>query len=324
MADSPPKPFAEQLEFKELGENSWTTIHPPQRMGNALPIAYGGYALATACKAACLSVPAGYNLYSMMGNFLAPVSTALPLLATTRVLRQTRTFATRAVEISQAQPTGPPRLCLAATADFHAPEQASLLTYSRPPSTAYSHHAGLPSALANAAALRDAGTVSPEQHAAFVQGFAVSAALFDTRPCPEGVFAQNLAGAAKHAPHSQEHLPLTARTTADWFRSASVLGTPTDQRAALAFFCDGSLSFCPLSFSHMYLDDSAACSSLDFALRVFGDVDLNQWCLREVRTHVGGEGRSFSEAWIWDEAGRAVACMSQQSILRVWPEKGKL
>ncbi|KAF1923142.1 Thioesterase/thiol ester dehydrase-isomerase [Didymella exigua CBS 183.55] len=324
MADPAPKSFTEQLAFQQLGENSWTTLHPPQRMGNALPIAYGGYALAVACKAACLSVPKGYHLYSFLGNYLGPASTDRPLRAVARTIRQTRTFATRQVQVSQIQDDGTPRVCLSATADFQAPEQGSVLVYSRPPSRQYAHHVGLPSTLDAAAQLLQAGKISAAQHAAFAAAFAVAAGLFTSRPCPEGVFAQNLSGLAKALPHSQDALPLSARTTADWFRSATPLDTSAEHLAALAFYADGALSFCPLSFSHLYLDDSAACSSLDFALRVFGPVDVGEWLLREISTSVGGEGRTFSECWIWDEQGRAVACMSQQSIMRVLPGKGKL
>ena len=324
MAAEPPKPFTEQLAFKELGENSWTTIHPPQRMGNALPIAYGGYALAVACKAACLSVPDGYQIYSFMGNYLGPAMTDRPLLAQTRTIRQTRTFATRHVEVSQTQDDGQSRVCLFATADFQAKEK-SMFEYSRAPSKKYSSHANLPSSIETAHNLLGAGKIDQKQHDTFVRAFSVSASLFDVHPCPEGVFAQNLSGLAKHLAHSQDTIPLPQRTTADWFRSSSPLTTRVDHLAALTFYTDGALSFCPLSFSHQYLDDSAACSSLDFALRFFGDVDMNAWQLREISTHVGSGGRTFSECWVWDEQGRAVACMSQQSIMRVLPErKGKL
>lgn len=324
MTEPPPKSFTEQLAFKQLAENSWTTLHPPQRMGNALPIAYGGYALAVACKAACLSVPEGYQIYSFMGNYLGPAVTDRPLLATTRTIRQTRTFATRHVEVSQKQDDGKSRVCLFATADFQVKEKGSMFEYSRPPSKPYSDHAGLPSTLEAAANLLASGKISKSQHDAFAKTFAVNASLFTVHPCPEGIFAQNLTGLAKTLPHSQDALPLSSRTTADWFHSATPLATPIDHLAALAFYSDGALSFCPLSFSHLYLDDSAACSSLDFALRFFGDVDLEKWNLREISTNAGSGGRTFSECWIWDEQGKAVASMSQQSIMRVLPEKGKL
>lgn len=323
MGDPPPKPFTEQLAFKKLEENTWTTLHPPQRMGNALPIAYGGYAIAVACKAACLSVPDGYHIYSFMGNYLGPAYTDRPLRASTRTIRQTRTFATRHVEVSQIQDNGEPRVCLFATADFQVKEKGSMFEYSRPPSKVYSHHEGLPSVLEAASALLVADKIDWRSHDAFARAFAVSASLFDVRPCPQGIFAQTLSGLAKHLPHSQDELPLTARTTADWFRSSEHLPTPTDNLAALTFYSDGALSFCPLSFSHLYLDDSAACSSLDFALRFFRDVDVNQWHLREISTNAGSEGRTFSECWIWDEQGQAVATMSQQSIMRVHPQKVK-
>ncbi|KAJ4991958.1 acyl-thioesterase ii [Stagonosporopsis vannaccii] len=318
------KPFTEQLAFKQLGENLWSTLHPPQRMANALPIAYGGYALAVACKAACLSVPDGYQIYSFMGNYLGPATIDRPLLATTRTVRQTRTFATRHVEVSQKLDNGDVRVCLFATADFQAKEKGSMFEYSRSPSKTYSHHAGLPSTIGTAANLLAAGKISKDQYDAFAKTFALGASLFHVHPCPEGVFAQNLTGLAKNLPHSQDDLPLASRSSADWFRSSSPLLTPIDHLAALAFYTDGGLSFCPLSFSHLYLEDSAACSSLDFSLRFFGDIDMEKWQLREISTHAGSGGRTYSECWVWDEQGKAVACMSQQSIMRVLPEKGKL
>lgn len=323
MVDSPSKPFTEQLAFKELGEDTWTTLHPPQRMGNALPIAYGGYAIAVACKAACLSVPEGYHIYSFMGNYLGPAYTDRPLRVSTRTIRQTRTFATRHVEVSQKQDNGELRVCLFATADFQVKEKSSMFEYSRPPGMKYSHHENLPSVLESAAALLATRKVDKESHDAYAKAFQVLSSLFEARPCPEGIFPQTLSGLAKHLPHTQDNLPITSRTTADWFRSREHLPTPTDNLTALTFYSDGALSFCPLSFSHLYLDDSAACSSLDFALRFFRDVDVNQWHLREISTNAGSEGRTFSECWIWDEQGRAVATMSQQSIMRVLPQKEK-
>jgi acyl-CoA thioesterase len=154
--------------------------------------------------------------------------------------------------------------------------------------------------------------------------------IFDQRPCPESIFAQNLFGIAKELPHTQDHLPVTSRTTADWFRCKNFLTTPSDNLSHLTFLIDGAIAFLALSFSNLWFEDVSACSSLDFALRFFqsGDqVDLGEWHLREMQTRVGSEGRAFGESWVWDERGKAVACMSQQSIVRPRPnerEKGKL
>ncbi|KAJ4364801.1 hypothetical protein N0V95_000645 [Ascochyta clinopodiicola] len=199
-------------------------------MGNALPIAYGGYALATACQAAHLSVPSGYNLYSFLGNYLGPASTDRPLRATVRSVRQTRSFATRHVEVSQLQDDGSERVCLFATADFHIKEPAgSLLTYHRGPRRAYSHWKDCPSKTETADALLSAGEITQETYSRFESAFRVNAGLFEARMCPEGVFAQNLSGVAKTVPHSQDHLPLVERSTADWFRCASALPSRTEQ-----------------------------------------------------------------------------------------------
>ncbi|KAF2193325.1 hypothetical protein K469DRAFT_734765 [Zopfia rhizophila CBS 207.26] len=47
--------------------------------------------------------------------------------------------------------------------------------------------------------------------------------------------------------------------------------------------------------------------------------------LREVRTKIGAEGRTYSETRLWDERGACVASMTQQSIPRPKAEKmGKL
>ena len=73
----------------------------------------------------------------------------------------------------------------------------------------------------------------------------------------------------------------------------------------------------PLSHNGMFLDDAGACSTLDFSLRVMVErLDLGKWHLRELRTNAGGGARTFSECDVWDEAGRLVASMSQQCVLR--------
>lgn len=304
-------------------------------MGNPLNIAYGGYALATACKAACLTVPAGYHLYSMLGNYLGPAYTDRQLHANVRTIRQTRTFATRQVEVSQIQDNGEPRVCLIAIADFQVKEKASLLEYSKTPSQKYANWKECATQTETYQKLVDEGKVSQQLVDYHGQRFNVLKDMYELRPCPTGIFAQNLYGVAKTLPHSQDDVASAERTTADWFRCRETLATPVEQITNLTFLIDSAIAFLPLSFNHMWFDDVAAVSSLDFALRFFQNgktdddaegIDVNQWHLREMKTGVASTGRSYGESWIWDERGRAVACMSQQSILRptVGNQRGKL
>jgi acyl-CoA thioesterase II len=333
MSKPKPMPFVEQLAFKPQSNTSNTKtttfecLHPPQKMGNPLNIAYGGYALATACKAAYLSVPPGYHLYSLLGHYLGPAYIDRVLRASVRTIRQTRTFSTRQIEVSQLRDDGEDRVCLVAIADFHVKEPASLLEFSRPPAQSYSHYKDLPAQDVVSERLLQEGKITKRLLDAHAKTFGLMASMFDQRPCPESVFAQNLFGMAKTLPTTQDDLPLTSRTTADWFQTLEPQSTPAENIASLAFLIDGAIAFLPLSFSHLWFDDVAACSSLDFALRLFksGDeVDMGQWHLRELKTNVGGEGRAYGESWIWDESGRAVACMSQQSIMRPPSGGGKV
>jgi acyl-CoA thioesterase II len=328
MSQPGSRPLSEQLAFKpQSNDNEFEAIHPPQQMGNPSNIAYGGYALATACKAAYLSVPSGYHLYSMLGHYLGPAYANRPLRAKVRTIRQTRTFATREVEVSQKTDDGKERVCLITITDFQVNEPATLLEFSKPPSKTYTHYADLPTQKQNFQKLFDDGKISQKMLTAHTKTFGLMETTFDQRPCPESIFAQNLFGMAKTLPTTQDNLPLTSRTTADWFRCLEPMSTTADHIANLTFLIDGAIAFLPLSFSHMWFEDVAACSSLDFALRIYrsgDDVDLGQWHLRELSTKVGAEGRSYSESWVWDEAGRAVACMSQQSILRPPPGGGKM
>lgn len=215
------------------------------------------------------------------------------------------------------------RACLVALADFQTREQASLLEYSAEPLRGpYTHYSQLSNAMTRSLELVEKGTVSAAAQQAWAKSFGVMNRLYETRPCPEGVFAQTLTGVAKGVDTSQSHLGITQKATAEWIRSLHPLSTKHEQLASLAFFMDGAISFAPLVFNGMFLDDSAACSSLDFSLRIFSsDVQVEEWGLKEIATYVGAEGRTFSEGRLWNEEGRCIASMTQQSILR--PKKGK-
>ncbi|KAF2659910.1 hypothetical protein K491DRAFT_712207 [Lophiostoma macrostomum CBS 122681] len=324
--------ISDLLALKETSQNEYTTLHNPERMGNSLNIAYGGFALAVATKSACLSVPPDYYLYTIMGTYLGPALTDRPLLSSISTIRQTRTFATRSITVSQQQDDGSKRACLHAIADFQIPEPRSLLQYSAPPTKPYTHHSQASDGATLKQRMVAAGTISQAVADAHTKGFGLLSRVFDIRPAPEGIMTQNLTGMMKHLPTSQDALPMHEKSHADWFRARRPLPSYVDQVAALAFLMDAAISFAPLTFCGLFLEDSRVCSSLDFALRVCvggggeGDGDgvrLDRWCLKEITTVVGGAGRTFSEARLFDGEGVCVASLSQQSILRPREEGGE-
>ena len=317
---SPPT-LAEQVAVEQVAPNEYVSKALPIRMGNSMPIAYGGCTIAVAVSAACATVAGDLKPYSILGHFHGPAATNQPLRCFVEHTRTTRSFATRRVQVKQAQKDGSLRTCLELMADFHVAEKESVVEYSPPPAAAWAQPDDCPSTGEHARRLRDRGVVSEAEFVEFTTKLGANAHLFDTRACLNGVAGQNLAGAARGAPTTQDALPMTAKVSAEWQRSRARLPTPAANVAALAFLMDGALSFIPLTHGGMWFDDVGACSTLDFALRLcVPDVDMEAWTLKERFTTRAGSARSYSEGRLWDAKGQLVASMTQQSILR--PKKG--
>ena len=310
------------LSLREISPTHFESIFFPEKMGNAANQAYGGNTLAIAVNAALHTVPSKFFLYTAMGNYLGPASADRTLHCSVRSLRTTKTFATRLVEVSQIRDSGESRLCLFMTADFHIQETHTVLTYSRPPRAKVSEVQHSPTTEENLNTLLEHGTINEEDVKIHRALFKLEERLLERRICPESVMTQTFAGAArKGTVTTQDHIPLHDKSSSDYFRVKHHLETPAEHMAALAFIMDMGISFIPLVHSGRTLMEAGAQSSLDFALRVFvnggeGGVDLNAWNLREMSTVTGGEGRTYTEARVWDEKGRMLCNMTQQCILR--------
>ncbi|OLN87117.1 hypothetical protein CCHL11_08939 [Colletotrichum chlorophyti] len=307
----------DQVAVDDLDSDRFISRVNPARMGNKANIAYGGCAISIGIQAASCTVSPKYLLYSVTGNYLGPALTDRKLKCSVRRVRDTRTFATRLVEISQDQDNGQSRSCMILLADFQVKEEASLLMYAAPPSISYSCPEKCLGMEENVQDLVQKGVVSKEQGKLYLTTFGWNNLFFETRMAPESVSSNTLFGLAKGVKTPQDDRDLTSKTTGDWFRARHPLQRPQDVFAGLGFILDAALSFIPLAHSNMYLDDAGPCSSLDFALRFFtGDVDLSKWHLREMKTITGNDGRTYSETRLWDQEGNMVAVMNQQSIMR--------
>lgn len=308
--------FQEQIAIEEVGPGQYISKALPGLMGNMLPIAYGGCTLGVATHAAYATVPSSHSLYSLVGHFLGPATTTEKYHCTVHTTRDTKTFATRRIEVSQQQPDGRKRVCMELLADFQVKEPA-LFTYSAPSAHKYSGpDQGLTIDTIRHAAVAE-GKMTQARSDAFQRTFSLMERYFETRHCPEGISGQNLMGFLKHNATTQDHLPITEKGSGDWVRLLKPLPTPGERAAAAVFMLDGGVSFVPLTHDHLWLNDAGACSTLDFALRIFvPDIELDRWHLKEKRTTAAGFGRTYSEARMWDEQGNMVASMSQQSIMR--------
>jgi acyl-CoA thioesterase II len=308
--------LADQLGLDEIGPGQYVSKYPPARMGTVLPIAYGGCTLGLATHAAYRTVPSTHSLYSLVGHFLGPASTTEKLYFRVHVSRNTRTFVTRRVQATQVQSDGKVRVCLELLADFQV-EESSVLTYSSPPATEYSGPEQSRSIKQMAEAAVSGGLMDAKAAAQIVGSFNLDEVFLESRFCPEGVSGQNVLGANKLVQTTQDHLPFTEKASADWIRTRMPLGTRSERMSAVSFVLDAALSFVPVMHSQWWLDDLAACSTLDFALRIFvPDIHVDAWHLRERKATAGGFGRTYAEGRLWDDKGILVASMTQQSIMR--------
>ncbi|WXC59530.1 hypothetical protein SNK03_005393 [Fusarium graminearum] len=309
--------LADQVSVDQVGDGEYVSRHNPIRMGNAAHIAYGGCTAGVAVNAACQTAPPTMSLYSVLGHFHGPASTEKKLYCTVTSTRDTRTFATRRVQVKQQQANGEFRVCMEVLADFHINE-ASDFEYSEATCSKWPRAEDCPNLKTLVKDLLDKGSITEDQGKTFTEVFAANADFFETRYCTDGVSAQNLAGAAKTTITTQDDCSITEKVSAEWQRACGPLESPIDNMSALAFLMDGGLSFLPLTHGHMWFDDTAACSTLDFALRIFvPEIKMNEWSLKERKTSRGGGNRTYSEGKLFDKHGNLIASNTQQSIMRL-------
>lgn len=315
----PATSLSQQIGVEQLSQDTFISASLPARMGNSSNIAYGGCTLGVAVHAACKSVRSSFLVYSILGHFLGPAMTEQKLTCRVYRVRDTRVFATRRVVVTQSLENGGQRECLQLVADFQTKE-TPLLSFSVPPSLQYGDAEESPTMDQHAERLIATGHIDECVAQRHIALFGMLLSFFETRPCIAGVSCQNLAGGAKHIQTTQDHLPITSKTSAEWQRAAHPLANRDEQAAALSFLMDGGLSFLPLIHDHRFLDDAGACSSLDFALRIFvPTIDIIQWHLKERKTIAADVGRTYSESRLWNQSGSMVASMTQQCILRPKP-----
>ncbi|GKU06340.1 acyl- thioesterase [Fusarium langsethiae] len=309
--------LADQVAVDQISEGEYVSRCNPIRMGNAAHIAYGGCTAGVAVHAACLTAPPTMSLYSVLGHFHGPASTEKKLYCSVTNIRDTRTFATRRVQVKQQQANGEFRVCMEVLADFHINETSNF-EFSEATCSKWPRAEDCPDLKKLVKDLSDKGTITEDQGKAFTATFAANADFFETRYCTDGVSAQNLAGAAKTTITTQDDRSITDKVSAEWQRALEPLETSVDNMSALAFLMDGALSFLPLTHNHMWFDDTAACSTLDFALRIFvPEIKMNEWCLKERKTSRGGGNRTYAEGKLFDKYGNLIASNTQQSIMRL-------
>ena len=285
--------------------------------------AYGGSSLCTAVAAVHKTVRSNYRIFSVQGNFLSPASTLKPLICRVRRLRDTKAFATRAVDVLQKQKDGSERVCLSLLADFQVPKAAhdpEVYKYDARPAFLYSPPdkcVNIEDQFASAIKLKE---LPGDYHEYYERNYAVFCRSYDRRLAPEGLTYQRMVGHRQHVRTHQDDLDMQDRRSAEWIRTKVDIDCPGGHFAAMAFQMDMPSSVVPIIHSERAEDSDVFGASVEFSLRFFSnDVRPEQWHLKEAKSTVAAEGRTFGETYVWDDQGRTVAHMSQQCVAR----KGK-
>jgi len=302
--------------------DTFETVFLPSSVGTA-PYnlrAYGGSSLCTAIAAVHKTVHPTYRIFSAQGNFLSPASTSKPLICRVRRLRDTKAFATRSIDVLQRTNDGSERVCLSMLADFQVPKAAhevEVYNYDARPAFLYSPPdkcVNIEHQFASAIKLNE---LPAGYDGYYERNYAVFNHSFDRRLAPEGLTYQRMVGHRQHVRTQQDELEMQDRRSAEWIRTKVELGCVGGEFAAMAFQMDMPSSVVPIVHSERAEDSDVFGASVEFSLRFFrNEVRPEQWHLKEAKSTVAAEGRTFGETYVWDEKGRTVAHMSQQCVAR--------
>ena len=299
----------QQIAVEPLRPGHFSSVENPTRLGSLSEYVFGGNTIAVAVKAAYQTVNDTYHLYSLCGHFIRPATTDRKLFCHVESIRDSKSFQTRQIRVSQAADGGSNRLCLIAIADFHIEEPYSAVTYSIPPETK-----------SPSSKLRGKYSAPPPDASKNRKLYRDIEHFLDMRP-----ILDNDTSTENHKQNTRINSPPAASSiiTKEMFRAPEPLDNEAEQVSALAFYADKGLAYIPAMHKGYDLRQASACATLEFSLRIFvHDLNLANWHLAEQKSFAAGNARAFSEGRIWNEDGHLVASMTQQTILRPGTELG--
>ena len=250
---------------------------------------FGGQVIGQALIAACRTVAPDRSPHSLHAYFMRPGDPNLPIVYQVSRDRDGGSFTSRRVVAIQH---GQPILNLAAS--FHQREQGLSHQFDMPDLPP-------PEALEDdrEIALRHLDAIPEKRRALILRRRPIS-----FRP----VTVPPRYGGEKLAPHQ-----------AYWFRTVAPL--PDDQalhRGMLAYASDMMLlGTCMLPHGLSWVRDDLQEASLDHALWIHDDVQLDDWLLYTQDSPWSGGGRGINRGLIFTRDGRLVASVAQEGLIRV-------
>ena len=298
---------------------------------------------------------------SVMGHFLGGANSDSPVTIEVETVRATRSFHTRAIKMSQVIKGSTRKcfyVLIDFSVRPSVPDR-TMSTYDRQPDEPYTHHSKLENDMDRFAEQAKRGDLSVKQWDFAKSQLATRNKRYLCREAPEGVLFHNNIGTSFKKRTPQSSRPLVERRTGSWCRFHGPLiwegvrnenqQPPIPEDAVLpptrdiAFGCfllfigDELLPALPVFLDHRGIAESANCNTLSFAVH-FHSTHLakraheavvgsdapqrwDPWILRELKTDVGREERSYGQGDFWEESAdgqpmKLIMTVVQKGVLR--------
>lgn len=276
------------LDLEALEINLFRARNAPTDWRTHVGRVFGGQVLAQALVAAQRTVE-GIDAHSMHAYFLLPGDPKAPIIYETERVRDGRSFTTRRVVAIQH---GRPIFVMSAS--FHKLEQG------------FEHQLALPDGVPGPEEL----TAVADMPADLLARLPERVRAYWTRPRP-----------VELRPVSLGHYLGTPPATPVqyiWFRAAGTLpDDPGLHRAVLAYTSDMTLLETALvSHGDSVLGENIQGASLDHALWLHRPFRVDDWLLYAQDSPFAGGARGLARGLIYDRAGRLVASVAQEGLIR--------
>lgn len=274
--------LASLLVVEQLDTDLYRSPASPHMSGRV----FGGQVIAQALASAVGSVDPARQAHSLHAYFLRGGDYALPIIY--RVIRDFDggTFANRRVVAMQ---NGEPILNLAASFQRH--EQG------------LSHRAAMPQVPGPDQAM-PISHVMEERHGARSKPMAALMTAIDVRTSDDTLLERSQSMPTQHY----------------WFRLPDALGAER-ARVALAFCSDfGLISTSLIPHGLQAFSKQVQLASLDHAIWFHEAPPLGEWLLYAMDSPWSDHGRGLSRGAVYDQAGRIIASMAQEGLIRRRPQ----
>ncbi|WP_273367271.1 acyl-CoA thioesterase [Corynebacterium massiliense] len=247
---------------------------------------FGGQVVGQALAAATATVDKSRLVLSLHGYFIGPGDSTKPLRADVEDLRDSGTFSSRRVVVTQDG-----RVVFVLTANFTADGQ-----------TGPEHADPMP-------AVADPQDLEPV-NGPFTQGVLLSDwEEWDIRPLPEDSFS----GARRGVWFRNQ------AAGGQVLDGTGVTGTPQYlQRQLLAYMSDMTLPYVALKPHSDNMNDGLTrqIASLDHGMWFYGDIDVGEWLLYMQHSPVAGGGSGLNIGSVYTRSGELVAVVTQHTMMR--------